>query len=43
MANIGFDCNVVINASKIKNGIVPNSMAYVFGAVQELFGNGGRM
>ena len=42
MANIGFDCNVVINASKIKNGIVPNSMAYVFGAVQELFGKWGQ-
>ena len=37
MANIGFDCNVVINAAKIKNGIVSGPMAYVCGAAQEMF------
>lgn len=37
MANIGFDCNVVINASKIKNGIISGPMAYIMGAVQEIF------
>lgn len=37
MANIGFDCNVVINASKIKNGFIEGPMAYIFGAAQEIF------
>ena len=41
MANIGFDCNVVINTNTIKKKYASGSFAYILGAVQEMAGNWG--
>lgn len=42
MANIGFDCNVVISASKIKNGFISGPAAYALGALKEIFSKWGQ-
>ncbi len=36
MANIGFDCNVVINTNTIKKKYASGSAAYIMGLIQEL-------
>ena len=41
MANVGFDCNVVINTNTIKKKYASGSFAYLLGAVQELLAKWG--